>query len=532
MIASWLSLVPPFIVIITAFITKKLNQSLLLGLAVGALLAKGISLEAGSLLFNRLYNQISDQENGCNYLFLVVISTLIVLISRTGGALAFAKAITKHLKTKKMVETASLVVSSTLFIDDYLSNLTAGYAMRSLTDRFAIPRVKLAYLVHSLSSPLVVLSPVSSWIAQTTGFIESADISTVVTTHTKIIAEPFVMLAQTIPFIFFSIILIASVWFVVRMGISFGPMKEQELIAAKTGNLFGGKQAPVTTITIEEKAHASALDMILPVLLLITSIIIGFLFAGGYHLFGGQSMSVIQALKNNTKTAQVLLIASLLTIFISTIMALVRKTIDSKELPSIALEGFYSIYSAILMIYLATTLGIMMKEDLHVGVYLAGLVRETMPIWLLPCVLFLLATPISFMIGSTWGTIALLAPIGTQLLITLTAGTPPFAVQDIPMILPVLGSIFAGAICGNYISPISDTTIMASASCGTYPIDHIQTQLPYALPVIFASCISFIIAGLLISHGIWFTWVISLVSSIALCLLTMYILNRLYGSKK
>src|SRR5579885_850767 len=166
MIASWLSLVPPFIVIITAFITKKLNQSLLLGLAVGALLAKGISLEAGSLLFNRLYNQISDQENGCNYLFLVVISTLLVLISRTGGALAFAKAITKHLKTKKMVETASLVVSSTLFIDDYLSNLTAGYAMRSLTDRFAIPRVKLAYLVHSLSSPLVVLSPVSSWIAQ------------------------------------------------------------------------------------------------------------------------------------------------------------------------------------------------------------------------------------------------------------------------------------------------------------------------------------------------------------------------------
>ncbi len=526
--SSWLSLLPPLIVIITASITKRLNHSLLLGLFLATLIATdGNPLDATTLLGKRLYYQMFSIETACNYLFLIIISTLIVLISSTGGALAFAHAITKRLRSARMVETASLLVSSTLFIDDYLSNLTAGNAMRSLSDRFAIPRVKLAYLVHALSSPLVVISPISSWIAVLTGQIEKADISTVATQSTKIIGEPFMVYLQLIPFIFYSFLLIASVWFVVRMGISFGPMHTHEMIAHADGNLFGGKHEPAGTIQIKEKAHAWALDLIVPVALLISSVFIGFLYAGGFYLFGGNN-SLIQALQNNTDTAPVLLAAGTFTLITSCIMALIRSTISIQELPSILTDGIRFIYSSILMIFLVTTLGEVLKIDLKTGVYLASCVQASLPLALLPCMLFLISSLTSFVMGSTWGTIALMAPIGTQILLALTPGSAPFYLQDIPMVLPVLGAIFAGAICGNHISPISDTTIMASASCGTYPMDHVYTQLPYVIPVIISSLISFCMAGFLAPfYTLSITIISSMLAGLVPCLATLWIINKI-----
>lgn len=528
---SWLSLVPPLLVIILASSTKRLNLSLIIGLFLATLIATdGNPLNATQLLANRLYLQLFSFDTACNYLFLFIISILIVLISSTGGALAFAHAITKKLRSVRMVETASLMVSSTLFIDDYLSNLTAGNAMRSLTDRFAIPRVKLTYLVHALSSPLLIICPVSSWVAMLTGQLEKADISTVVTASTKIIGEPFMIYVQLIPFIFYSFLLIASVWWVVQLRISFGPMRTHEQIAHKTGNLFGGKQAPAATIEIHEKPHASAADLILPIGLLIGSIFFGFLYAGGFWLFGGP-YGFAQALQHNTKTAEVLLIAGFLTLTVSIIMALWRNTIMRRELPSIFYDGIRFMYASVFMIYLATTLGEVLKVDLKTGAYLAGLVQGTLAIWLLPCIFYALSTAISFVIGSTWGTIALMAPIGIQILITLTSGSAPFYPHDIPMLFPLLGAIFAGAICGNHISPISDTTIMSCSSCGSYPIDHIYTQLPYVIPVIASTLLAFIVAGIFAPYGFGYAWGLSLTIGLVSCLGSLWVINRLAHRK-
>lgn len=524
---SWLSLVPPVVVIIAASVTKKLNYSLLFGLFLATLIASdGNPLAATLLLVQRIYEQMLSWDTFFNYSYLIIISILIVLISNTGGALAFAQTFTKRFRSARTAEMASLGVSTTLFIDDYLSNLTAGYAMRSLTDRFAIPRVKLAYLVHALSSPLVVICPISSWVAVLTGQLEKANISTVITPSTAIIAEPFMVYVQLIPFIFYSFLLILSVWFVVLMKISFGPMHNQEETAKETGNLFGGKQSPATSLDLQEKPNSSLIDLILPIALLIGSVFIGFLYAGGFWLFGGLH-SVLQALQNNTQTALVLFIAGIFTLTVSIIMALARKTLSRSEIPSLFSSGFIFMYSSIIMIFLATTLGEVLKIDLKTGAYLGQLVQNILAPWLLPCSLFLISALISFVMGSTWGTIALMSPIGIQMLIALSSGTAPFYPQAIPMLFPMLGAIFAGAICGNHNSPISDTTIMSCASCGAYPLDHIYTQLPYVIPVIIGSMVAFIVAGLFIGNGLLTAFLTGIVSGLIITLGILFILNFL-----
>jgi tetracycline resistance efflux pump len=529
MVASWLSLLPPLLVITLASYTKRLNTSLIIGLFIAGLLAtSGNPLEASLLLIKRIVSLLYDLDTFCNYFFLVIISALIVLISRTGGALAFAHTITKKLKSARMAQVASLLVSSTLFIDDYLNNLTVGYAMRSLTDRFAIPRVKLAYLVHALSSPLVIISPISSWVSVLTGRLEKAHIAPTIEEHTKIIAEPFVLYVQSIPWMFYSFLLIGSAWFVVLMKISFGPMQRQELIAQKDGNLFGGKSAPADTIEIQEKKHASAFDLILPVVLLVGTVFIGFLYAGGYHLFGGP-YSMVQALQHNTQTALVLLIAGIVTLLISGAVALVRKTLSWHEVPSIASDGVLFMYSTIIMIFLASTLGDILTRDLLAGEYIATLVQGTLPSWFLPALLFITASATAFTIGSSWGTMALIMPIGTQVLTTLMGNHTPYYPQDIPLLLPVIGAIFTGAICGNHISPISDTTIMASASSGAYTLDHIYTQLPYVIPVIISTVLAYICAGLLAPlYPLWTVNMITLGIGIISCFGMLLLCNRIF----
>ncbi len=498
---SWLSLLPPLIVLIIACTTKKLNRSLTIGLFIAALIAtNGSVVNAVSLLANRLYAEIIDFDNICNYSFLIIISALVVLISRTGGAIAFAHAITQRLKTRRMVETTSLMVSSTLFIDDYLSNLTTGYAMRPISDRFAIPRVKLAFLVHSLSSPLVILAPVSSWVAMLIVQLENADISTHLGPTTKIVAEPFYTYLQAIPFNFYSLLLIASTWIIVRKGLSYGPMRKHEIIAHTDGNLFGGKQAPQESLAVHENPRATAFDLIIPVGLLIATVFLGFLYDGGFMLFGG-AYGVIEALQHATHTPQVLLAAGIITLMLSSCIAIMRQTIALGTVPTILREGTLFIYSSILMIFLAATLGKFLKVDLLTGNYLASLLLGSFPFWALPAMFFLVATIISFFTGSSWGTIALTAPMATQIVTVMTPGVAPFALEAAPMLLPVIGGLFAGAICGNHISPISDTTMLASASCGTYPLDHVYTQFPYALPAIISSAIAFIAVGHLVSYG-------------------------------
>lgn len=521
---SWLSLLPPIIVLTYAFVSKNLNKSLIIGIVSAALITNdGAPLASLASLYNRLIEQIIDINRIYLYLFLICISILITVFNRTGSAIAFARAITHKLRSKRMVELSAMGLSSALCIDDYLNVLTVGYVMRPMTDRFVIPRAKLAYLIHSLSGPLVILAPISSWVAYITAQLNLAGIAPALSESPKIIGEPFFIYLQTIPFIFYSLILIGSMVFIVYRRLSFGPMRLHEQIAQQTGNLYGGKQAPHATNIPPMNAHGSPLDLLIPLAILVTTVVVGILYAGDYHLLGG-SRSLIEAIKHNTKTELILFTAGALSLITSFVLIAIRKTVSLTHIPCLVIEGVHLMVPSIIMVILAMTLGAFLANDLQTGTYLATFLQSA-PHALLPCIIFFASVVMAIMTGSSWGTIAILVPISIQILLSLTPAIPPLYAESIPLLLPILGAIFSGSVCGNHISPIAETTIMASTSSGSDPLDHVYTQFPYVLPVIISTGLAFLAAGFLIPHGITTTIIGSLAIGLTTCMLALETLN-------
>lgn len=527
MLNTWLVLLPPFIILAAALITKRLNLSLILGLAGAAAIAGAFAPQASvAILVNRLWSQITDLDMLCLFSFLFVLGILISLLEFSGAAFAFAQRLTAHLKNAQATQKTTMLLSSMLFIDDYLSCLTTGYVMRPITDRFAIPRVKLAYLIHSFSGPLVILAPISSWVALIASQLENAGISPVVKTDTKVIADPFFIYLKSIPYTFYSIILLVSVWFIVRKKISYGPMHEQEEIAHRTGNLFGGKPA-LKTAQLNVTPNGSPWDLVMALAVLITCFIIGVLWSGGYWLLGG-SHSFFEALQKNNQTGLALLCASAITLACTVALNVAKKRITANKLEPIVKTGLAMMYPSVLMVFLASTVGIMLKNDLHTGQYLAHLFSGTLALSLIPLLFYAVSIITAIITGSAWGTIALMIPIAVQMVITLLDGATPTTAEAIPLLFPVLGALFSGAVCGNHVSPIAETTILSSTSAGCYPLDHAITQFWYALPVIIATAFSFLLSGILIAYmpdwqNILFSWS----AGIAFCLAIIVVLNRM-----
>lgn len=527
MLNSWIVLVPPACILIAVFLTHRLNLSLWAGLLTAAVIAGQGSLPTGlKILISRLWSQATDLDNLYLYAFLTLLGIIICLLEYSGATLAFAQKLTYHLRSGKTAQTSTLWLSSSLFIDDYLSCLTSGYVMRPITDKFNIPRVKLAYLIHSLSGPLVILAPISSWIALITSQLENAGISNTTGVKTKILADPFFVYLKSIPYIFYSILLIISVWYIVRRSISYGPMHTQELIAKQTGNLFGGKQELVSKIVMLN-SPGSAWGLAIPILSLICCFVIGILWAGGYWLLGG-SYSFLQALQRNNQTSLMLLISSIITLMIAFLVYYrINGDISRKQLTKIIFEGFSVMKTSIVMVFLASTMGIMLREDLHTGAYLAQVLYNILSISLLPLLFYLISILTALITGSAWGTIALLVPIAVQMTTSLLALPLPTTLENASILIPVLGALFSGAVCGNHVSPIAETTIMSASSAGCYPLDHAITQFWYALPAIICAGISFALIGFLPwSLGINFITALSV--GIALCLTSISAANRLF----
>lgn len=520
MLPTWLVLLPPLCILLGVFFTKRLNLSLWIGLITASLIAaNGALFPAGQILISRLYRQVTDLDNLYLYAFLIILGTIICILEHSGAALAFAQKLTHHLRSAKAVQSSTLWLSTSLFIDDYLSCLTAGYVMRPLTDKFNVPRAKLAYLIHSFSGPLVILAPISSWIALITSQLENAGISNSLTPKTKLIGDPFYIYLQSIPYIFYSLLLIISVWFIVRRSISYGPMHNQEYIAQKTGNLFGGKQELTSKIPTLDKP-GSLWDLVIPIVTLITSFILGILWAGGYWLLGGE-YSFLQALQKNNQTSLMLLIASIITLFIAFLIYYRAKgNLSLKTLSGLIFEGYSMMKSSIIMVFLASTMGIMLREDLQTGAYLAQLLYGIISIALLPLLFYLISIITSLITGSAWGTIALLVPIAVQMVVTLLAVPLPATTQTAFILIPVLGAVFSGAVCGNHISPIAETMIMSANAAGCYPLDHAITQFWYALPAIVSAGVSFALIGFL-PWSVGINFMIALGAGIACCLLSI-----------
>lgn len=497
---SWMVIVPPLIVLACVFLTKRINSSLIAGIASAAFIAiPSQPLLALQLIASRSWNVISN--NLLLYLFLFLIGALIVLMSATGGTYALTHAPSlSTLRSKRSVQRLSIFASFFLFMDDYLSNLTVGCVMRPLTDRFGIPRAKLAYLIHTFSTGLIMFVPLSSWVAVVTSSLAQAGVG-ISTADSTVNADPFVVYLHAIPYIFYGILMLLTAITIVERRLSFGLMGKHEAIANKTGNLFGGKEPLDSPESEACSAHGSLADLFVPLFSLIAFFSLAFLWTGGYSLFGG-TKSFVETVTTNQKTLPALAIGATLALIASiTYTIFTKKTNFSKLINILPKESAAMMLPAIIMVTLANILGQLMEYDLQTGSYIASLIATTMPLWLLPLTIFVVALLLTLILGSAWATMMLLIPIALPMVIQLSHLTTPAPLDAVTMLLPTLGALFSGAICGNQISPFADTTIMAATSAGCYVVDHLATQISYAIPAIAGACASFAVTGALVTHA-------------------------------
>ena len=516
MLNSWLTLLPPAFVILGAIITQRIHPALFIGILSASAIATGAHIwPTLQLTGHSLYATATDIDNIYLYAFLIAIGTLVSLFATTGAATSFALAVTQKIRSARQVQYSSLFVSCLLFIDDYLSILTTGYVMSPLTDRFKIARQKLAFLVHSMAGPIVILAPVSSWVATIIGYLDQVGVNTELGQTTRVAADPFYIYLKTIPFIFYSFLVIASVWYIIQADISYGPMHEYDEHA---------KQAPLAPLPKETPAHTS--NLLFPLTVLVVGIIIGLPLAGGYWLFGG-SYGLIESLKYNEHPFLVMLIAAVLAVLVGFARCYQRNLITFRQLPSILCNGFNLMIGAITMVYLASTFSGILANHVGTGQYLATLFIGSVPLWLLPTMFFLVSLICTIATGSAWGNFALMIPIAVPMITSLSGLMLPIDPQALPLLLPTLGAIFSGSVCGDHISPLSETTIMAAASTCIRPLVHSYTQLPYALPAVIGSTIAFMLAGITTASlkPLW-VLLISLGSGILSCLCLIWWWNK------
>ena len=535
-----LSLTAPAVVLLMGFYTRKVLLSLLTGIALAALIASDFQLLDGAALMVQLLWDSSglnmllhpttflDSWNAFICLFLLILGITINLIHRSGGALAYEGFIRSKFKDRKKVEASSLLMSKCLCIDDYFSSLTVGSVMRSITDSYRIPRAKLAFLVDAMSAPLAILCPVSSWVAAIVGYLKDNGIHASPGTDTKILASPFLTYLNMIPFIFYSFTIIFSVWFIVLRRISFGLMGRHEAFAIKTGNVFNGKHGSVRPERGRpEGQHTSMIDFFVPVSSLILSVLIGILWSGSWQALPGGTRSFVDAMRE-ASAAQGLLFGGLTSLILTLIFYLHRKKIALSELPAACSEGFRMMAPSCLILIFAWTLGGLLRDQLHTGHYIARILTGRLPIELVPAMAFASSAAISFAIGSSWGTASIMLPIGIQLVLTMAGAPIPTGIDQVPLLLPTLGAVLSGCVAGDHISPISDTTIMSSTSTAMEHIDHVETQMSYAIPIITITGISFLVLGYTHELGSQPSLICGMSSSI---IMTLVIFSTLHKKK-
>ncbi len=516
MLQSWLTLLPPAFVILGAILTRRIHSALLLGIVSAALIAtNGHLAKASKVIAQALFNTITTVDNIYLYAFLIAIGTLVSLFAITGAATSFAQAVTQRIRTARQAQYSSLFVSALLFIDDYLSILTTGYVMSPITDRFQIAREKLAFLIHSMSGPVVILAPVSSWVATIVAYLDQVGVSTSNDVKIRIVADPFFIFLKTIPFIFYSLLIILSVWFIINQNISYGPMNSYEEEAKKKSTPFIDKSSPAYTS-----------NLLFPLAVLVLGIIIGLPLAGGFWLFGG-SHGLIEALKYNEHPFLIMFISATLAVFVGFARCYQRNLIQFSQFPKIVYKGYSLMIEAIAMVYLASTFSAMLANQVGTGQYLAYLFIGSVPLWLLPTMFFIVSLLCTIATGSAWGNFALMIPIAIPMITTLSELPMPIDPIALPLLLPVLGAILSGSVCGDHISPLSETTTMTATCTGTKPLTHSYTQLPYAIPAIAGCIVGFTFAGILCFYvPQTIALIASLATSAIICIVLLSYLNK------
>lgn len=466
MIGTFWALIPAILAIALALISKEVYSSLFAGILIGGIFyaistATGFTGFLTHIFNDGLVAQLSDSYNAGILIFLVVLGIMVVLMNKAGGSAAFGEWAKKLIKTKAGAQIATIILGILIFIDDYFNCLTVGSVMRPVTDKHGLSREKLAYLIDSTAAPICIIAPVSSWAAAVAGFAGEGE-------------NGFTLFCKAIPFNFYAILTIIMMFALVLMKVEFGAMAKFE----KAAQIINDKdEAPA-------ESKGKVIDLVVPILILIISCVIGMLYSGGFFNKDGAYLNVIEGFSNSDASVG-LALGSFGALIITVFFYMFRKVLSFSGAMACIPEGFKAMVPAILILVLAWTLK-GMTDSLGAKEYVAGLVTNAQGLKsFLPAIIFVIACGLAFATGTSWGTFGILIPI-------CIAAFPNVA--D-PIRIISISACMAGAVCGDHCSPISDTTIMSSAGAQCNHVNHVATQLPYALSTAIISFICYIVAG-------------------------------------
>lgn len=484
-IGTWWALVPPLLAILLAFITKEVYSSLFIGVAVGALLYSGFHPWES---FVNFFEIMKDSMNLNILIFDVLLGMIIVLMAKSGGSAAYGKWAGTKIRSKRSALLATAGLGVLIFVDDYFNCLTVGSVMRPVTDRYKVSRAKLAYIIDATAAPVCIIAPVSSWAAAVNSYVpEDAGIS------------GFQLFLSTIPYNLYAILTLVMVFYIAITAFDFGLMKKHEDNAAK-GDLFTSGAEEFEQVSEDEvNPNGKVIDLVLPVAVLIVSAIGAMIYTG----FLGGAEDIITAFSGcDAETS--LIFATLVTVFFMLLLYLPRKVVTFKGFMDSLADGFKLMVPAVTILIFAWSLK-GMGDALGLADFVGHVVGDNASASIfIPAVLFAAAVFLSFSTGTSWGTFAILVPIATAM---FSGGA------DMQMMVISVSAVLAGAVCGDHVSPISDTTVMSSAGAQSNHINHVSTQMQYAAIVTVISFAGYIFAGFV--HVWWIVLGTSLIVLLA-----------------
>ncbi len=465
---TFMSLMPPIIAIVLALVTKEVYSSLFVGIVAAGLLVANFKPVAtlDTILNEGFIASLADSWDVGILIFLVLLGIIVALVNKAGGSRAFGEWTKRHVKSRIGAQLATFVLGVLIFVDDYFNCLTVGSVMRPVTDSHKISRSKLAYIIDATAAPICMIAPISSWAAAVSGVVEGQN--------------GLELFIKAIPYNFYSLLTIVMIITISLMKFDYGPMKKHEL-AATQGDLFSDADTVAEEVEVNNGKKSSVWDLVLPVVVLIVTCIFGMLYSGGFFTDGASFVDAFA----NCDASVALSWGAIIAIIIDVIYLLCRRVITFKEAMDCVPEGFKAMVPPILILTFAWTLS-GLTGLLGADVFVAGLMEGAASglMNLLPAIIFLVAIGLSFSTGTSWGTFGILIPIVVSVFSA-----------DSEILIIGISACLAGAVCGDHCSPISDTTIMASAGAKCNHINHVSTQLPYALTVAAVSFVAYIVAG-------------------------------------
>ena len=490
------ALVPPIIAIALALITKEVYSSLFIGILAGGLLYSNFSFE-GTVLHvfeDGIVSVLSDGYNVGILAFLVILGTLVCLMNKAGGSAAFGRWAQQHIKTRVGAQLATIVLGILIFIDDYFNCLTVGSVMRPVTDKHRVSRAKLAYIIDATAAPVCIIAPISSWAAAVAGFAEDG--------------QGLNLFIRAIPFNYYAILTIVMMVGMALMKTEFGLMKKFEDNARETGDLFSGPNPYAMMDEEMEEDKGRVLDLVLPIVVLVICCVIGMIYSGGF--FSGASF--VDAFSGSDASVGLLLGSAFALVF-TVVYYMVRRAMSFRDMMGCIPEGFKAMVPAILILTFAWSLKAM-TDSLGAKYFVRDFVWSSAAgvQMLLPALVFVIGCLLAFATGTSWGTFGMLIPIVQNVF-----------PMDNPLSIVCISACMAGAVCGDHCSPISDTTIMASAGAQCDHVSHVSTQLPYAITAAAVSLVSYIFAGF-VPHA-----VSARPGAGVLMLLTLLVIRKLAG---